>query len=122
MKFFVGIFFLLFLCIFFGCNRADQNNYRIYAEGKIIGNGINPDQLLVKIFSNNTKIAETIPETSGSFVLSGPRISSECSLSINKKIMSFSASKQGCKLSPDSMQIIIPSGITYIVFNEINLE
>ena len=122
MKLFPVFGFLLFLPLLLGCNRDSQDNPRAYIEGKITGNNFNLQEITINIISNNTKVAETKPDQSGSFVLSGPLISDSYSLGINRKIKSFSASKPGCEISPDSLQIIIPKGHTYLIFNEIKLE
>ncbi len=120
MKYSVIFCFFLFLTVFVGCDRANENNSRIYVEGKIVGSNL--DEVFISIINNNFVIGEARPESSGSFVVSGPKDSSVSSLKLNKKIKSFSASKPGCQISADAYKIIIPNEITYIVLNEIILQ
>ncbi len=108
--------------LFSGCVSEDRNNSRIYVEGKIAGNNLFFDEISIDAFSNGKNIASAIPESSGNFVLSGPSLSDTFSLVLNRKIKSFSSSKPGCTLSADSLRILVPSGITYINFNEIMLK
>lgn len=121
MRFF-SIFSVFLLMLFFGCTSEDRNNSRVYIEGKITGNNIFFDEVSINAFSNDKNIATAIPESSGDFVLSGPLLSDSFHLVFNRKIESFSSSKNGCTLSADSLKILVPSGVTYITFNEIELK
>lgn len=113
---------LLFCLVTLGCNRANPDDSRAYIEGKISGSAMIFSQQQLKIVSNSTVIAESYPDDSGGFVLSGPLLSKNYALVLPKKIKSFSASKSGCTIAADGKQILIPEGITYLVFNEIILE
>lgn len=112
----------LFLLFFMSCTSENRDNARAYVEGTITGNEIDFSEVKVVIKSDSKNVAETIPNTNGQFKLSGPLLSDSFSLVLSKKIKTFSASKEGCSLSTDSLEITIPIGTTYITFNEINLE
>lgn len=120
------LFFTLrkyFLLIFFiNCSSENRDNSRAYVEGKITGNQLKYDQIKLFIKSDGKNIAETSPNSSGEFSLSGPLLSDSFSLVLDKKIKSFSSSKSGFRLSSDSLEILIPSGNTYVAFNEIILK
>lgn len=122
MKRFHLILSLSILSLFFGCNSENRENSRAYVEGKITGNQVALSKILINLKSDGKNVAETIPNSTGNFVLSGPLLSESFSLNFNEKIKSFSASKTGCILSNDSLQIQIPSGTTYITFTEIMLK
>ncbi|QOW10904.1 hypothetical protein Q73A0000_11310 [Kaistella flava (ex Peng et al. 2021)] len=122
MKLFFTLFSIFLLNIFVSCNSENRDNSRAYVEGKITGNQLYFNEIKVFIKSDGKNIAETIPTGSGEFVLSGPLLSDTFSLVLNKKIKSFSSSKTGCTISTDSLEILIPSGNTYVIFNEINLK
>ena len=113
---------ILFATLFMGCNSESRNNSRAYVEGNITGNKLDYKEIKISLKSDGTIIAEANPNNSGGFVISGPLLSDTFSLVLNRKIKSFAASKSGCKLSSDALQISIPSGTTYITFNEIILE
>ena len=122
MKFYLIICLVIFSLISLGCRTDSQDNSRIFVEGKIKENTITFEEINIILKSDHKTIAETIPESSGEFKLSGPLISDSFSLEFNKKIKSFSASKNGCTLSPNALEIRVPAGITYLIFNEIILE
>ena len=122
MKLYIYIFLGFFATIFLGCNTESRDESRAYVEGKISGTNLDFPLIRITLESDNKVIAEVIPENSGRFILSGPLLSESFSLGINKKIKSFSASKSGCILSADSKKILIPAGITYLIFNEIEVE
>lgn len=122
MRLFFIITTLLVLSIFAGCNSENRNNSRAYVEGKMTGNQVDYNKILVSLKSDGKIIAEATPSGSGQFVVSGPLLSESFSLISNKKIKSFTASKSGCTLSADALEIQIPAGTTYLTFNEIILE
>lgn len=122
MRHFQTFYIPVVLLSFLGCNSENRNNSRAYVEGNLTGNVSNSAEIELKIRSANLIIAEAIPDTAGKFEISGPLVSDSFSLYINRKIKSFSTTKMGCSLSSDSLEIIIPSGTTYIVFNEILLK
>lgn len=113
---------MLSILLFVGCNSENRNNSRAYVEGKITGPQVDFNKIKISLKSDSKTIAETTPNSTGDFILSGPLLIDSFSLVLNKKIKSFSTSKTGCKLSTDSLQILIPSGISYITFTEIILE
>ena len=115
-------FILCTFSVFFSCRSENRDNSRASVEGNITGTQLRFDELTVEIKNDRKIIAKAIPNHSGGFVLSGPLLSDTFSLVLNKKIKSFNSSKTGCTISSDSLQILIPSGITYITFNEIILE
>lgn len=122
MKLFFTSCALLFLAYSVGCQSENRNNSRAYVQGKFTGNTGKMEEIKVMIISENRNVAETIPDNFGNFVLSGPLLSQIFGLKLNRKIKSFSASKTGCILSSDAMEISVPAGLTYIIFNEIELE
>ena len=122
MKFILTISVLVLLTVFSSCTSENRDNARAYVEGKITGNQLKFDEISISLKSEGKSIAETIPTTSGEFILSGPMLSGSFSLVSNKKIKSFTASKSGCKISGDSLEILVPTGTTYITFNEIIVE
>lgn len=122
MKLFYLILSLSIISLFLGCDSENRDNSRAYVEGKITGNSIALNKISIHLKSDGKNVAETIPNSSGNFVLSGPLLSESFSLNFNEKIKSFSSSKTGCTLSNDSLQIEIPRGTTYITFNEIMLK
>lgn len=119
MKVFCTFFILP---VFLACQADNRNNPRAYVEGKINGSQLDYQRINVILKSDNTNIAETVPNNSGDFSLSGPLISDSFSLVLNKKIRSFSTSKTGCTISADSLQILIPAGTNHIIFNEIKVK
>lgn len=116
---FLWIFAFLF---FISCGSDDLSNTRAYAEGKITSKAVLMSDIAISIQSESKTVAQTIPTESGSFVLSGPLFSEGFVLKFNKKVKSFSASKNNCTLSSDALSIEIPKGITYIQFNQIEME
>lgn len=123
MKKIVLIGLLIFFAAFYmGCNSESRDNSRAYVEGTVTGNKLDYKEIKVTLKSEGTIIAEATPNSSGGFVISGPLLSETFSLVSNRKIKSFAASKSGCILSSDALQISIPPGTTYITFNEIILE
>lgn len=125
MRFPSYIFVLIIgtLSILSSCKSEDDSQiFRTYVEGKITTS--NPEILLrpVLLKSNNRTIAETLPKESGSFVMAGPYETGDYDLIFKAKIKSFSSSNAGCKISTDSTKIIIPSGVTFISFDQITLE
>ena len=113
---------LLFSCLCFGCQSENRDNSRAYVEGTISKTHLNYNEIYVMIKNGNTIVAEVIPNNSGEFTISGPLLSESFSLLFTSKVKSFKASKPGCAISDDSLQIIVPPGITFITFNQIELE
>ena len=106
----------------YNCQSENRDNSRAYVEGKITGPQLDYNKISILLKSDDRNIAETIPNSSGQFVLSGPMLTDSFSLVLNKKIRSFSSSKTGCSISADSLEIFIPEGNTYVIFNEITLK
>lgn len=113
-------FILLMLCL--SCGSDDLSNTRAYAEGKVVSESFAMNDLDIFIISNTKVVAQTKPTASGSFVLSGPMFSDGFDLKFNRKIASFSASKEGCSLSQDSLSIVLPDEVSFISFEEIRLQ
>ena len=117
------LFFALILCtIFLGCTSDNRNNPRAYVEGTVTSTNLQLAEITVMINSENTVVAETIPDNSGKFILSGPLFTESFSLGFNSKVKSFKSSKAGCTTSADGLQILVPTGTTYLTFSEIILE
>lgn len=122
MKIFTKVFAVAILFLLLNCRSDSQNNSRAFVEGKVISSGLNLSKFLLKIVSGDIAVAQTIPDTDGTFKLSGP-LRGECfSILASEKIKSFDADRSGLQLSPDGLQIAVPAGVTYIKFNEIVLE
>lgn len=125
MKFpsYLFIIILGVLATITSCKSDDDSQiFRAYVEGKITTS--NSEILLKPILlkSNNRTIAETVPKNSGSFVMAGPYETGDYDLIFNAKVKSFSTASVGCKISKDSTKISIPSGVTFISFDQITLE
>ena len=125
MKSFIKIFgIVLSLSLFLTqCKDDDTQIFRAYAEGKI---SFTDEKFLedpIHLVKDKKIIAETYPKESGSFVLAGPYDKGEYQLSLKRfKIKSFNTNVSGCKISSDSLSIIIPNGTTYIIFDNIQLK
>lgn len=120
--FFRFIFLAALFFIFSGCNSDSRANPRVYIEGKVVSATVDYRLFFLRIKSENAVMAETMLEDGGKFKLSGPVSGGPVSLTSTEKIRSFSADKAGLKISPDSLEILIPAGNTYIIFNEIILQ
>ena len=117
------LFYIIFLsCLVLSCQTENRSNPRVYVEGNLRSTVLQSKEILVTIKSDNSIIAETVPSDDGSFILSGPLLIDNFSLVFNSKIKSFKSSKSGCTVSPDSFQILVPAGTTYLTFTEIVLE
>lgn len=112
----------LIFCLFLGCQSDNRSNPRAYVEGNVTSTNLESNEITVMIKSESTIVAETIPDGAGNFILSGPLFSENFSMVFNSKIKSFKSSKTGCTISPDSLEIIVPSGTTHLTFTEIILE
>lgn len=120
------LFFSHSLLLFFlmspsRCDQAEySNDTRIFVEGKVIS--ANTAGVQIKLISDNILISETKPLADGTFKLGGPGTTAYKTLSFGKKIKSFSAIQPDCRLSNDSLNIILPSNKTYIKFTQITIE
>lgn len=122
MRFLFTLIIVVLVTTFSSCTSENRDNARAYVEGKITGTQLNYNKITILLKSDDKNIAETIPTNAGEFVLSGPLLNDSFSLVLNKKIKSFTASKSGCTISGDSLEILVPTGTTYITFNEIIVE
>ena len=111
---------ILFAFLLISCNNNDENNTRIYIEGNVITT-LPLEKIAISIKSGDRIIAETHPQPNTYFILSGPSLETENALIFNEKIKKFSTDKIGLQLSKDSMSIKIPSSISYLKFNSIEL-
>lgn len=110
----------LFLMSPTSCEQAEySNNSRIFVEGKVISP--NTPEVQIKLISDNILISETKPLDNGTFKLGGPGTTAYKYLSFGQKIKSFNAVQPDCKLSYDSLNIILPEK-TYFRFTQIILE
>lgn len=115
----------LYFCLLFAaaaCTTDSGENARAYVEGKITETPLPLNEQYIQLQSEGVVIAETFPEATGHFVLSGPLLSGATSLQFKSKIKSFSSEVSGISCSADSLQLLIPSGKTYITFTEIKLK
>lgn len=102
------------------CQQAEYtNNSRIFVEGKVTSP--NATGLQIKLKSDDILISETKPLADGTFKLGGPNTTAYKTLSFGKKIKSFSAVQADCKLTYDSLAIILPAE-NYLKFNQITIE
>lgn len=122
MRLFFSLTIILLIVSLYSCQSENRDNSRAYVEGKITGKQLDDNKICILLKSDDRNIAETTPNGSGQFALSGPLLADAFSLVLNKKIKSFSSSKTGCAISFDSLEILIPAGSTYVIFNEINLK
>jgi len=105
------------------CKEDDAQIFRAYVEGKISYSDAKFLEDPIHLVKEKKIIAETLPKESGSFVLAGPYDKGTYRLELkNYKIKSFSTDTKGCKISADSLSIEIPSGETYVIFNDIVLK
>lgn len=112
--------FISILLLFGSCGNDDTSNTRIYIEGTV-KTSLSQNEVELKIKNQERIISSTFLENSGKFQMSGPLFSGNSELISNQKIKSFSTNKIGLELSKDSMSIIVPSAVSYILFNEIQL-
>lgn len=113
------------LTIFFlmspsSCQQAEySNDSRVFVEGKIISP--NATGVQIKLNSEDILISETKPLADGTFKLGGPSTTGGKTLSFDRKITSFSSNNDNCKLSYDSLVIILPNE-SYFKFTQITIE
>lgn len=119
----ISVVLFLFTLLFLpSCSAESRENQRLYTEGVIVSLNSTLTGTNVHLKSAGKNIAEQTLTADGRFILSGPAISEESSLFIGKKIKSFSASQSNCQISSDSLEIMIPHGITYVSFPKILTE
>lgn len=116
------LLYFFFFLILTSCESDDLGNTRAYVEGKISTKNLNLQDLAISIKSENKVVAQTVPTTSGNFVLSGPLFSNGFTIHFNQKIKSFSASKPNLVLASDSLSINIPENVSHLVFSEITMQ
>ena len=114
------LFFIISFFVFTACGSDDLGTTRAYVEGKISTSGFS--EVNISITSAGKIVAQTIPTSKGSFVLSGPLFSGDFTVNFTKKIESFATTKTNCTLSKDSLSIIVPQPISYIIFDDIKLK
>lgn len=119
MKVFSYVFFIFIL---FSCGSDEQGNTRAYVEGKVIAENFDADDVFISMHSENRTVAQTIPQPSGNFVLSGPLFSDGFTLKFSKKIKTFSATKPNCEISADSLSIAVPKNVSFLTFDQITLQ
>lgn len=113
--------FLSFLLILLSCRNESTDRPRAYIEGKIISQNIDLKKFKLKIVSNEIVTGETLLKSDKSFILSGPVAEEGFRLQSSEKISSFSSENRQLTLSEDSLNIIVPSKITYLKFNHMTL-
>lgn len=102
------------------CQPEYKNNSRVVVEGKIISQkGAN---IPIRLNSGDILISETKSGNDGSFKLGGPGTNQEKELTFGNKITSFSANEDSCKLSYDSLSIILPTNRSYFNISQITFE
>lgn len=112
------------MCVLFTqCKDDDANIFRAYVEGKFTFSDAKFLGEPIHLVVDKKIMAESFPKESGSFVLAGPYDKGAYKLQLKSfKIKSFSTETVGCKISPDSLSIEIPNGVTYVIFNDITLK
>lgn len=114
---------ILFLLATAQCKDDDTQIFRAYAEGTISYSDAKLLQDPIHLVKDGKIIAETYPKDNGNFVLAGPYDKGIYKLQLKQyKIKSFSTETKGCRLSADSLAIEIPDGVTYVIFNNIELK
>ena len=118
------ILFSQFLSAFFlmsqnGCQSEYSNDARIFVEGKVVSS--NAEGVQIKLSSGDIQISETKSLSDGTFKLGGPGTTGGKTLSFDRKIKSFSSNDAECRLSYDSLVLILPNK-TYFKFAQISLE
>lgn len=110
----------------FSCKSSDDSDlFRAYVEGKVMPGPNSAEDFMISpihLISNNRIIGETFPKENGQFVIAGPYASGDYKLQFKSKIKTFSSTNTSCKIASDSVSIVIPSGVTYLVFNEIKFK
>ena len=102
------------------CEQVEySNDSRIFVEGKI--NSPRAEGVQIKLNSSDILISETKSNADRTFKLGGPGTSAFKFLSFDQKIKSFTSDNPGCKLSSDSLSIILPNE-TYFRFTQINMQ
>lgn len=119
-KFMIGSVSLILSCI--SCGQDYVDNSRVYVEGKITSQSQSASNLPVSLENSYYVLSKTNSGNDGSFKLGGPDATSETELVLNKKILSFSADRQGCVLREDSLSIILPEDRNYVKFSNITIE
>lgn len=119
-KFMIGSVSLILSCI--SCGQDYVDNSRVYVEGKITSQSQSASNLPVSLENSYYVLSKTNSGNDGSFKLGGPDATSETELVLNKKILSFSADRQGCSLREDSLSIILPKDRNYVKFSNITIE
>ena len=111
---------LFFLMSPSSCEQAEYtNDSRIFVEGKI--NSARAEGVEIKLKSSDIQISETKSLSDGTFKLGGPGTTGAKFLTFDRKIKSFNSDNPGCKLSNDSLIIILPNE-TYLRFTQITTE
>ena len=118
--FFSHILSIVFLMSQNSCAGPEYtNNSRIFVEGKLISQSGEINQ--IRLQAGDILISETKTQSDGSFKLGGPGATGEETLMFSKKIKSFIANDNECRLSNDSLVIILPGDKTYFNFTQITL-
>ena len=111
---------LFFLMSPSSCEQVEYtNDSRIFVEGKI--NSARAEGVEIKLKSSDIQISETKSLSDGTFKLGGPGTTGAKFLTFDRKIKSFTSDNPDCKLSNDSLIIILPNE-TYFRFTQINME
>ena len=111
--------FIFFLISPSCCEQAEySDNTRIFVEGKI--NSPRAEPVDIKLKSSDILISETKSNSDGTFKLGGPGTNAFKFLSFDQKIKSFTSDNPDCKLSSDSLSIILPNE-TYFKFTQITM-
>jgi len=121
-KFIIGSSTLVLLLTAVSCGQDYVDNSRIYVEGKITSQNQSVDNVAVSLENSYYVLSKTNTGNDGSFRLGGPDATDETELVLNKKILSFSADRQGCVLRNDSLSIILPEDRNYVKFSNITIE
>lgn len=111
---------IIFLMSPNSCQPEYNNNSRVFVEGKIISQ--NASEVPITLYSGNILISETKSSSDGSFKLGGPGTTGEKELSFDRQIASFTSTETACKLSYDSLAIILPVGKNYANFTQITFK
>ena len=105
-----------------GCGTDYVDDRRIVVEGKISSAGQSVSQAPVKLYDEDIVISRTTAAGDGTFRLGGPGTLLTKTLFLNRKILNFSTDTDSCRISWDSLSIIIPKETNYVNFSNIQLQ
>lgn len=117
---FCHLFGVIFLMSPSSCQPEYIDNSRIFVEGKV--NSPSGVSSKIKLHSEDILISETTSDAGGNFKLGGPGTTGEKVLTFERKINSFNSNEPDCRLTYDSLNIILPANKNYFNFTQITFK